>query len=417
MLPRVLRPLFVLISLSLACGHIRPEAHPPATIRTGTSGDYPPLSVWRGDHAEGYAVDIFERFTLVENLAPKYTRFRWPELNLDAIDVAVDGITVRPERSIAGRFTVPIARGGAVLLLRRPSWASGLDVPKLDRPELRIAVNRGGHLERVARSMFRAAKIVPVDGNAVKERLARGEVDAAMTNTFEAPRWAEGIEGVERLGLLTHDVTAFWVRPDREELAVRLDEWLLDAEDAGTLPALRARWLGADPSMFAPGWDVRAAKEKLSTSAAVSALLAATDERLALMPLVAAAKARAQLPVEDRAQEEKVVEGAVAAVGRAARRRGVPPPDRARVEAFFRVQIEAAKERQGSGDDGASWSLERDLRPAIGRIGERMATCLVRVPRGTNAARVLEDARIVVHDASDAQLSRLASAIAAFGEP
>ncbi len=59
-----------------------------------------------------------------------WTRFKWPELIADLragqFDVAADGITVRPERSVAGRFTVPIARGGAVLLLRRPSWAGAL---------------------------------------------------------------------------------------------------------------------------------------------------------------------------------------------------------------------------------------------------------------------------------------------------
>jgi hypothetical protein len=32
-----------------------------------------------------------------------------------------------------------------------------------------------------------------------------------ITNTFEAPRWAEGIEGVERIGPLTRDVVALYV--------------------------------------------------------------------------------------------------------------------------------------------------------------------------------------------------------------
>jgi cyclohexadienyl dehydratase len=411
--------VLVLASIVVGCGRVEPVVRLPQVVQAGTSGDYTPLSVWRaGERPAGYAIDVFERFALVQNVTPTYERFRWPDLRLDAFEIAVDGITVRPERSIAGRFSVPIARGGAVLLLRRPAWAQGFDLARLDRPELRIAVNRGGHLERVTRSLFRAAKIIPIDDNAVKERLARHEVDAAMTNTFEAPRWEAGVTGIERIGPLTNDVTAFWMRPEREDLAERLDEWLLQAEDSGTLPVLRSRWFDGDASMYAPGWDLRAKRQSLKTPAAVSALLAATDERLELMPLVAAAKAREHLPIEDRAQEERVIEGALASVERAARKRGTKVPERRLVEAFFRVQIEAAKERQArAAHDSLAWSLERDLRPAIARIGDRMAFLLVRVPRGTAPNVVLEDARDVVHGASEASLERLARAIAAFGEP
>jgi cyclohexadienyl dehydratase len=400
----VKRALLVLALVGCGCGRVEPVVHPPDVVRTGTSGDYPPLSVWpQGEHPAGYAIDVFERFALVHNIAPTYTRFRWPDLRLDAFDVAVDGITVRPERSITGRFTVPIARGGAVLLVRRPAWAQGLAVAQLDRPELTIAVNRGGHLERVTRALFHSARIRPVDDNAVKEKLAAGEVDAAMTNTFEAARWAAGISGLERSGPLTHDVTAFWVRPDRETLAERLDEWLLRAEDVGTLSALRSRWFDS---------------EKAKTAAAVFALIAATDERLALMPLVAAAKARAGLPIEDRAQEERVITGALTAVERAARNHGTTPPSRARIEAFFRVQIDAAKERQASAPpDPATWSLDRDLRPAIARIGDRMAFLIVRIPPGTTSDLVLDDAHRWLHGASETSLQRLAIAIAAFGAP
>src|SRR5262249_44348852 len=158
-------------------------------------------------------------------------RFRWPDLTHDLeahrFDIAADGITVRPERSIAGRFTVPIARGGAVLLLKRPAWAPPTssardphaELHALDRSELRVVVNRGGHLERVTRRLFHAAQIRTVDDNAGRDALARGEADAAMTNTFEAPRWATGLEGIEQLGPLTTDITALWVRPDRGDLA------------------------------------------------------------------------------------------------------------------------------------------------------------------------------------------------------
>jgi cyclohexadienyl dehydratase len=110
-----------------------------------------------------------------------------------------------------------------------------------------VLVNQGGHLERVAQSLFHAADIRAIaDNDAVRAAFARGEADAAMTNTFEAPRWAAEAPGVEQLGPLTQDVTAIWVRAERGDLAERLDAWLLDEEESCRLGALRTRWLGPD---------------------------------------------------------------------------------------------------------------------------------------------------------------------------
>src|SRR5262249_59132663 len=115
----------------------------------------------------------------------------------------------------------------------------------VDRSELRVAVSRCGHLERVARSLLARAEIRAIPDNAaVREALARGEVDAVVTNTFEAPRWADGLAGVEAIGPLTRDTVALYVRADQEDLAARLDAWLLAEEQGGALGRLRARWLG-----------------------------------------------------------------------------------------------------------------------------------------------------------------------------
>lgn len=419
--------LVVAIAYACACGHPAPSARPArvetrtATLRAGTSGDYPPLSEWRGRRPDGFAPALLDAFASAEHVEVAWVHFRWPELvadlRADAFDVAADGITVRPERSIAGRFTVPIARGGAVLLLRRPAWAPAASdargraaaraaVQAIDRPALRVVVNRGGHLERVARDAFARADVRAIaDNAAVRDAFARGAADAAMTNTFEAPRWAAGLDGVERVGPLTNDVTALWVRADRADLAARLDAWLLDEAARGVLAARRGRMLGDAGDTRAPP--------------AVDALLAATAERLALMPYVAAAKRRAGRPIEDRAQEERVIAAGVAAVDAAARTEGRAPPPRARVEAFLRAEIEAAKvvqERDRTTD--ASFSLDEELRPAIARITARMAFLAVRVPRGATAADARARAEDDLFDAElDAErVEQLVRAIVGLGE-
>lgn len=417
--------LFVVLA---ACTPPAPSARPSVVTHTeldpilhaGTSGNYPPLSVWNDGRPAGFAPLLLAEFATARHATLEWSQFQWPGLTADLksarFDVAADGITVRPERSIAGRFTVPIARGGAVLLLRRPAWAtptaSATDpraaLAGLDRRELRVVVNKGGHLERVARSLLHSATITALPDNApVREALARGDADAAMTNTYEAPRWAEGLTGIERVGPLTSDITALWVRAERADLGDQLDTWLLDEEESGRLEALRSRTLG-------PGGGG-------ATARPVDALLAATAERLALMPAVAAAKRRTGKAVEDAAQEERVIAAGVDAVAKAASARGKPAPRREHVVAFFRAQIEAAKrvqERTADVDAAPSFSLEEELRPAIARITSRMAFLAVRVPRGSShdavSARAREDLADVHLD--DAALERLVAAIVLLGE-
>lgn len=392
----------------VACGSPQAAETPRArpTLVAGTSGEYPPLSLWRGDRVEGYAPALASAFAAHDGDELRFARFRWPSLTDDLrahrFAIAADGITVRPERSIAGRFSVPIARGGAILLVRRPAWAEDLAIGALDRKELRVAVNQGGHLERVARATFHAADVraLPENG-AVREALARGDVDAVMTNTFEAPRWAAGLSGIDRVGPITSDVTALWLDAGDAALAERLDDWLLDEEASGELEGLRKQWLGegAGPRTATP----------------IAALLAATSERLALMPYVAAAKHESGKEVVDVAQEERVLAASAEAVAQAAAKRHLSPPSRDATTAFFRAQIEAAKAVQRSAPlPKATFSLADDLRPAIARITARMAYLVVRVPRGPEED-ALAAARLWLAESGleGAQVEAIARAIAA----
>ncbi|MFL5343204.1 MAG: transporter substrate-binding domain-containing protein [Hyalangium sp.] len=382
-----------------ACASAPVPAPARAALRVGTSGDYPPFSDWKGEHPTGFSVALVEAFSASQGFEPSWVRFRWAELvgDLSAgkFELADSGITMRPERSLAGQFTVPVLRNGAVLLLRRPSWAPpspggypqelgpGLDALRaLDRPELRVAVNRGGHLERVAHSLFQHAQVQAIPDNAgVRQALASGQVDAALSNNLEAPRWAEGLTGIELLGPLTRDVVAVYVRSDKPELVTQLDTWLMAQESSGALGELRSRYLGSGAGE--------------STALPVQALLAATAERLALMPWVAAAKQRTGKPVEDLPQEARVL-AAFRADVRKNQPPGQPPVTDAALDAFTQAQIDAAKlvqQRTPPEAAGPTYSLETDLRPAVARISARMAWLVGRLPAELDEATVLQQAR------------------------
>lgn len=354
----------------LACAAGPP---PPATLRVGTSGDYAPFSQ-AGDRAPaGFDVEVARAFARDVGLELEWVRFRWPELARDVaaarFDVAMSGVTVRPERSVAGRFGVPVASSGAVVLARPAHAAGGLE--GLDRATVRIAVNAGGHLEHSARAAFpRASLRVLPENDAVRRALAQGDVDAIVTDTREAPHWQPSLPDAVLLGPFTRDRKAYLWATEASQ-AEAMDAWLLAREADGTLARLRARWLGA------PGPP---------TATPLEALIAASAERLDLMPLVAEAKRAAGRPVRDRSREARVLETAWSDVQRQAEAARAPPPDRARVADFYRAQIEAAVAVQervlaGPATPGPRFDLDRELRPALLRLGDRMAWALVRLDR------------------------------------
>jgi len=362
----------------------------PAGLRVATSGDYAPFSFGDGGrpaHLDGLDVAIARRYAADRDLEIEWVSFRWPDLleDLEAgrFDVAMSGITVRPERSVAGRFSLSTAQSGAVLLVREPKrWRS---VEDLDRAGTRIAVNAGGHLERVAREHLANAELVAIPDNAaVPELLLAGEVDAVVTDTLEAPHWAAGND-LSQIGPFTRDRKALLLPPDprARARAADLDDWLLAREADGTLAELRRHYLGAGAGQ--------------AVAQPLPGLLASIDERLSLMPLVAEAKRRRggdAVSVEVPEREEQVLRAAVAATRAAARRAAVPEPDEGAVRLLFRAQIEAAKSIQRRTlakpalPEVQRYDLDAELRPALIRIGDRIAALAVALPPGLSAAEV-----------------------------
>lgn len=402
---------------------MEPGTGPSQTaLRIGTSGDYPPFSAWPVESAlpRGFSVDVARAFARDEGLELQWVRFRWPDLLEDLaagrFDLALSGVTIRPERSTAGLSSIPLATSGALVLmpLERPPTRDEAHRLLAD-PGLRLAVNAGGHLERVTRSRFPHAIVEAIPDNAaVLRRLASGGADGVVTDLVEAPlwqaRWQTGWGGAERseawreegpiasrslhpIGPFTRDHKAGLWRPDRLDLARRFDGWLLAAEAAGRLDELRRRHGLPTERTAEPG----------------AALLVRLDERLSLMPAVARAKAILGQPIEDRAREARVLAAARRSVAQAARRADLDAPGEPAIDELFRAQMEAARWIQlreldrppittssappapaagaastvatgtsaDASADAARTELEHLLRPALIRIGDRLAELLV----------------------------------------
>jgi len=407
-----------------------------AVLRVATSGDYAPFSrataaAPAADDAseegpepqrfdpQGFDPDVARAYAADRGWRIEWVRFRWPQLLDDLaarrFDVAMSGITIRPERSIAGRFSVPVARTGAVVLVAE---SAAPDLDRLDRPGVAIGVNAGGHLERVARERFPSADLRAIpDNDAVRRALWAGEVEAAVTDTLEAPHWLAGSQGLKALPPFTRDRKAYLFPPEAERAATDLDTWLLAREADGTLARLRRRHLQreAEPPTATP----------------LAALLASLDERLALMPDVARSKRRSGGAIEVPEREKRVVASALAATRRAAlalpgRTPEAPGFDEQAVEALFRAQIEAAKEIQRrvvagppTADGSKPPDLANELRPALIRIGDRIAFLAARLEGPLSAELVLAQARaaLAARHLSEASVRELADAIVAVPAP
>jgi len=392
-----------------------PAADRPV-LRVGTSLDYPPFSEGRGPaDAEGFDVALLRAFARDRGAELRWVRFRWPhllrDLAADRFDLAASGITVRPERSAAGRFAVPVAESAALVLARTPQRWIGLG--SFDRPSVRIGVNAGGHLERVARAHLPRATLLAIpDNDAVVRALIEGVVDAVVTDTLEVPLWEARVpERTGRFGPLSRDRKAWLLRPERAALAAELDAWLLAREADGTLARLRAEHLGApEPRTAEP----------------LAVLLAAVDERLSLMPRVGFVKRRDGVPLEVPEREDEVLDAALADVRAAAERAGREPPGEPAVRALFRAQMEAAKEVQWNAVKDPAYAPEAPhpglgtaLRPGLERIGARIARLLLALPPGLEAARVREAAATALRTPYLSEASRrdIADAIAACSPP
>ncbi len=332
------------------------SAAPTGTLRIGTSGDYPPFSMFvdTDSHAlgpvRGFDIELAEALARELDLGIEWVPFRWPELEArvaaDAFDVVASGVTWRPARAVTGWMTRATVVGGPCVVG--------------DPAPARVAVNRGGVLERFARARFGSAEIVALDDNrALGLALTQRRADAIVTDSFERTHLGIPADTPFACEAKT-DRKVLWIAPARgAELGPRVDAWLRTHE--AEIDAMRARWL-----------DGSAPRTELDH------LLDLLARRIAYMPAVAAWKRERGVAIEDPAREIAVLGAARAE----ARRAGLAPEP---VAALFALQIELGKRLQADARAGSdpppsgALDLGAQIRPELVRLGERIVESAARI--------------------------------------
>jgi chorismate mutase len=147
----------------------------------------------------------------------------------------------------------------------------------------------------------------------------------------------------------------YWLAPGREALAKTVDAWLETHTER--VQAAQQRWFGET--------------QPLRPIDHLSDLL---GRRMAFMPLVAGAKAKAGLPIEDLPREELVLDAAV----ESARRWSLPE---APVRDFFALQIALAKAVQRRKSEATTLELGGQIRLALDDLGQRILSALSEAKR------------------------------------
>jgi cyclohexadienyl dehydratase len=225
------------IGLQSTPGLARARAN--GVLRFGVPGDYAPFALQQAGALSGADIALAQALAATLGLEPVFLRSSWPglaqDLQRDAFDIAIGGVSVTPERARIGRFSRVYREGGKTLLARCTDRARFNSAEAVNAPNVRLIVNRGGTNESVARALLpRASLRVYPDNIGVFAEVAEGRADVMLTDDVEAelksrqdPRLCRSFAGT-----LQHVGKALWMTPDTA-LVEAVDGWLGKAMASG----------------------------------------------------------------------------------------------------------------------------------------------------------------------------------------
>lgn len=372
-------------------------------LRVGVSNDYPPFSTTGTGFSRAVATRLAEDLGFA---GPLFVDFDWPSLEDDLrtgrFDLAISGITWRVDRSVVGWMSEALAWGGPCVV-----WAAEAG------QRSKVAVNRGGFLEGWVHSSLKFRHpdlgILTTDDNLeLPALLVGGEVDGFVTDSFEVKAFRTRAPRNARVECEpASNAKVIWIAPHRSaDLGPQTDAWI-DAHRA-ELASLRAKWLGAEA--VAPD-EVFAFIHRERWRAVVDLVA----RRQTFMPPVGKWKKERDLPIEDRSREAIVLARSRAAAVAV----GLDPEASAE---FFRWLIGWAKALQEeSGPRDHDLDLEREVRPELLRLGDRILGALQRAVAGgpapwseTSTGLLPAEAAIVARLDSEGAVDGLFERLAAF---
>ncbi|MBF6176683.1 transporter substrate-binding domain-containing protein [Nocardia blacklockiae] len=239
--------------IALCAAVVPATAQDPAALRVCTTGDYPPYSVSDG-HGGFRGVDIDLARGLGETLRRpvEFVPTTWSSLKTDFAplncDIAAGGISDSPARRAFSDFSMTYGTDGKAPITRVADADRFATIEQINRPEVRVIVNRGGTNEEFARKNFPDAQLTLWPDNVtIFDEIAQGRADVFATDSVEG-----------RYRVRTHpDLTVlhperpfdsfgkvFLLRKNDPLLAAEVNAWLAAQTATGGVDRLFADWIG-----------------------------------------------------------------------------------------------------------------------------------------------------------------------------
>jgi cyclohexadienyl dehydratase len=223
------------------------------TLRVGTTMDTPVFSMrGPGGQLEGFDMDALATLGPALGVKIDYVKMTFGsmlgDLAADKFDIAMSGMGRTFDRARTATFSKPYMRYGKLVMIRAADKDRFKSLADLDRPDLKIAYNKGGLNETFAKTMFKQASPAGYDSNALAMAdLLAGKVDAQVADSTAAiytARQDPRIVAMDPGNVFNPVYVAILLHREDQTLLNYLDIWIDQIEMDGTLAKIRTKWLG-----------------------------------------------------------------------------------------------------------------------------------------------------------------------------
>ncbi len=223
------------------------------TLRVGTTMDTPVFSMRSaGGALEGFDIDALATLGPALGVKIDYVKMTFGsmlgDLAADKFDIAMSGMGRTFERARTATFSKPYMRYGKLVMIRAGDKDRFKSLADLDRPDVKIAYNKGGLNETFAKTMFKQASPVGYDSNALAMAdLLAGKADAQVADSTAAiytARQDPRIAAMDPGNVFNPVYVAILLHREDQTLLNYLDIWIDQIDMDGTLAKIRTKWLG-----------------------------------------------------------------------------------------------------------------------------------------------------------------------------